>query len=766
MAALSLWFPASISLLLSMPGAWLTPFAPDAGAAILLVLRLCAGRGLALALLPAFLAAQVAGLRLADRLEATATRDVVTLVSICDFPATRGRITRVSARPHDASLPQRVSLSWFDAADDLRGGSVWQLRLRLRTARSLHGAGADRERDDFARGIGARASVRRSALNRRVPAARSRCPLDTLRATRATAIAETLGERRGMPWVQALSLAARAGFSDADWQLLRATGTTHLVAISGLHIGLVAGLGALVGRGLGLLMAWVPRAPPPRRIAALVSAASALAYSAMAGFSTPTLRALGMLWLALLLLALRRAVRPWRLLMLTLLCVLLAQPLSLLEAGFWLSFLAVSALMLPAIAVVGGDGRAYLRRAWSAQWRISLCLAPLGLLLFGAVSLSAPAINLLAIPFFAFLVVPAALGGGLLLPTGIGRWLLEVAAGALELAIATLEPVAAVRGLLWQRPAGAGALAAAGLAAVGLAWPRPAPRMAVAALLLLPMAAGAPDDPVLLRVHVVDVGQGLAVLVRTRGRALLYDTGPAWSGGGSAARSRLLPLLREHGLRRVDRILVSHSDIDHAGGVGVLARAFPRARVMSPQPLPSGAVRDCSAGQSWTWDGVRFEVLHPGARQRRLRSSDNDLSCVLLVETPAARLLLTGDISRRAEAAMLRHYPGGDADLVLAPHHGSRSSSGPALVAATKPRYVVFAAGHRNRWGFPHADVSARWSKGGACLLSSGEHGSLYFTAAAGEPLRLVRASRRDARRAWTWGGVPPTCDGDLSPVK
>jgi competence protein ComEC len=638
------------------------------------------------------------------------------------------------------------------------------LRLRLRAARRLHGSGADRERGDFLRGIGAGASVRRSLLNGRLPDLRSRCALDGLRADSAARIGEVLGERRSTPWVQALALAVRNDLSDRDWQLLRATGTTHLVAISGLHIGLVAGLAAGLGRGLGLAIAWLPRAPPPRSLSALIAASAALAYSAMAGFATPTLRALTMLCLAILLLALRREVRPWRLLAVTLVCVLLAQPLSLLAAGFWLSFLAVAALMLPATAVA--IPVAAWRRTWSAQWRICLCLAPLGLFLFDAVSLSAPVVNLLAIPFFAFLVVPAVLAGGLLALVGPGQWLLALAADVLDIAIAGLERFALVPGLLWQPLVTSAALVAAGVAAVFLAWPRPAPRLAVAVLLLVPLGAGPPDSRAMLRVQVVDVGQGLAVLVRTRNRALLYDTGPSWSGGGSAARSRLLPLLHDLGLPRVDRILVSHSDSDHAGGAAVLSAAYPRARLYSPQPLGDVATRDCSAGQSWTWDGVRFTVLHPGLRQRRLRASDNDLSCVLLVETSAARLLLTGDVSRRAEAAMLRHYPRGKVDVLIAPHHGSRSSSGQALVAATRPRYVVFAAAYQNRWGFPHADVAARWAGVGACLLSSGEHGSLSFTAATGEPLRLAGASRRDRRGAWTWGSVPATCDGPVAPVK
>jgi competence protein ComEC len=765
MAALSLWVPASIALLLSLPGPWLIQFAPDALAVVLLLVRLCFGRALVLGMLPALLAGQFAGHRLADRLEPErAATEQIVIVSVCGFPGTRGRITRFPARPHEPGLPQQMWVSWFDAPPGLRAGSVWRLRLRIRGARSLHGAGPDRERADFERGVGARASVRRSSANRDVPGVVSRCRLDAARAARAGQVAEVLGERRVMPWVQALALAVRTGLTESDWQLLRATGTSHLVAISGLHIGLVAALAAGLGRGLGLALAWLPRAPPPRTFASLLAVPAALAYSAMAGFATPTLRALTMLCLAIALLSLRRAVRPWRLLAITLVCVLLAQPLSLLAAGFWLSFLAVAALMLPAIALATPAGA--WRRTWSAQWRICLCLGPLGLFLFDAVSLSAPVINLLAIPLFAFLVVPAVLAGVLLLPLQAGDWLLQLAAVALDLAIAGLERVAAIPGLLWQPATTSIALVAAGAAALGLAWPRPAPRGSILVLLLAPLMIGWPASETALRVHVVDVGQGLAVLVRTRNHTLLYDTGPAWSGGGSAARSRVLPLLRDLGLGHVDRILVSHSDIDHAGGTALLSATFPRARVLSPQSLPGVTTRDCHAGQSWTWDGVRFTILHPGLRQRRLGASDNDLSCVLLVETTVTRLLLTGDISRRAEAAMLRRYPRGNIDLLLAPHHGSRSSSGPALVDATRPRFVVFAAGYLNRWGFPHAEVVEAWSNVGACLLSSGEHGSLVFSAAANKPLQLTRASRRDARRAWTWGRLPATCDERGAPVK
>ncbi len=281
-------------------------------------------------------------------------------------------------------------------------------------------------------------------------------------------------------------------------------------------------------------------------------------------------------------------------------------------------------------------------------------------------------------------------------------------------------------------------------------WPRPVPgRVCLLAVGLLACLVGAERGarPV-LDVLVLDVGQGQAVLVQTRSRALLYDTGPAWPGG-DAAGSVLLPVLRREQLGRLHTVIVSHGDRDHAGGLQSLAAALPLGRLLAPAgqlQAATGAI-PCRAGDHWNWDGVGFQILHPvpGSRLR----SDNDRSCVLLISTPESTVLLTGDISRRGERALLRRIEFPAIDLLLVPHHGSRSSSGPEFVAATRPRYAVASTGWRNRWGFPDSAVHGRWQHSGSCFLTTADWGALRFTAGAGQRLRLLRAERAAARHGW-----------------
>jgi competence protein ComEC len=317
----------------------------------------------------------------------------------------------------------------------------------------------------------------------------------------------------------------------------------------------------------------------------------------------------------------------------------------------------------------------------------------------------------------------------------------------------------------WQGPAlVAQWLPVAVIAAAALLWPRPLPGRACALGLLLAVpflgSRGPPAGD--FRIMVLDVGQGLAVVVQTHTHALVYDAGPAY-GAGDAGHSVVLPALRATGVRRLHALVVSHSDMDHAGGAVSVHSAFPRAAVLAPEPVRGvPVVHDCHAGQAWRWDGVVFRILHPPDGPRR--GPQNDQSCVLLISTPrGGSVLLPGDISRRAEPRVIDRLPAGPLDLVIAPHHGSASSSTAAFVAATRPRYVVFAAGYRNRWDFPRPSVATRWRRSGACLLNTASDGTLRFqTGPSG--LRLRSRYRADAARWWSAAAATPAC-GDAHPA-
>ncbi|NHA14284.1 DNA internalization-related competence protein ComEC/Rec2, partial [Thioalkalivibrio sp. XN279] len=476
-------------------------------------------------------------------------------------------------------------------------------------------------------------------------------------------------------------------------------------------------------------------------------------YCVFAGMPVSAQRALVMTAVGLGALLCRRGGSVPAAFGLALALVLAADPLAVLDPGLWLSFGAVATI----IAAVAG------RRAspglLPAALRIQAALA-VGMLVctvawFGRVSLVAPFANLLAVPWFSLFVVPPALAGVVLswaLPPA-GTAALLFAAEATAQGLAVIERVAA-----WPWAAHAPATPSAAallLAAVGAAWslaPRPAPARWCAALLFAPLflPAAPPVAPGGFELRVFDIGHGLSVLVRTRDHALLYDAGPAWPGGDAATWS-VLPALRALGVRRLDLMVLSHGHADHAGGAPTVQARFPGTPVMGGHGTEAAAGRRCPAGASWAWDGVRFTLLHP---EPGFRGGTNDGSCVLLVAGAGGRALLTGDIEARGERVLLGRRARLPVDVVVAPHHGSNTSSGPALVAATRPAWVVFSTNWKNRWGFPSAPVLARWQSAGATLLSTERHGEivLRFDAAGPAPPAL---RRRQACRPWL------DCPGD-----
>jgi competence protein ComEC len=280
----------------------------------------------------------------------------------------------------------------------------------------------------------------------------------------------------------------------------------------------------------------------------------------------------------------------------------------------------------------------------------------------------------------------------------------------------------------------------------------------VIAVMMALLGGSHPVRPPGLRVVVMDVGQGLAVLVQTADHALVYDAGPAFASA-DAGRSVIVPTLRRFGIARLDTLLISHGDADHLGGASTLLAQFPEAELIAPERygLNSRRYRRCVAGMEWHWEGVRFRILHPG---RGENWSDNDGSCVLLVQSGGVAILLPGDIERRAEGHLVSRARLAAVDLVIAPHHGSQSSSSPAFVGATRPRFIVFSAGYLNRWGFPHAGVAHRWTDAGACPLITGENGALVFEPDEAGRLVLQWRQRIDGHRLWTerGDGLRPPC--------
>lgn len=657
------------------------------------------------------------------------------------------------------NLPELIRISWYhNMGEQPKAGERWQLRVRLKPPNgSLNPGGFDYEKWLFQEAIGATGYVRSSEENNRL----DDVPGYSLAAIR-TAIYNNLVNHtpdtveRGV--LIALALGERRDISPEQWSLFFNTGTNHLVAISGLHIGLVAGLIFLLIRwGWG----WLPQrwgsviAAP--RIAAIVAMIIALLYAALAGFSIPTQRALLMLVLAFGAIVLQRPVRPVQLLSFALLMVLLLDPFASLSVGFWLSFAAVALIF----AGINRKDESKLIRYGKIQWLLFLGLAPLLILFFGRVSLLAPIANLMAVPWVSLWVVPLTLLGVVLLPlsTGLAELVLYLASKGMSGLSALLtwldgwiEPLAVVPANDWLLvPAAIGI-------AILLFYKRWQRSMGLFGLLPLVLINPAQLQHGEARFTLLDVGQGLAAVVETRDHTLIFDTGARYHSGFNFGDAAILPYLRYRGLEQIDTLVVSHGDNDHIGGAKSLYDQTKIVNIMTsvPEMLPWGdeiggvdgiGSRPCNAGEQWAWDGVRFEFLHPQSLDLPL--SENNLSCVLKVATLNKSVLLTGDIESQAEKIITDVYGVKlRADILVAPHHGSKTSSSQSFIELVAPEWVLFPVGYRNRYHFPHQTVVARYQNQGSQILHSDRAGAISFKLCEKCPLNPQRF-RQQERRYW-----------------
>nr|WP_298133536.1 DNA internalization-related competence protein ComEC/Rec2 [uncultured Pseudoxanthomonas sp.] len=695
-------------------------------------------------------------------------REVVVSGQVVGLPEPQARRTRFLFRVDDAAeqpAPLQghlLRLAWYDdfGATELGprvqvgAGERWQFQIRVRAPRGLaNPGGVPTERYAAAQRISATGYVRDATRARRLSAGQG---VDAWRSRMAARIAQEVPDRHAR-FVQALALGDTRGLDDADWQVLRATGLTHLIAISGFHVGMVAGACALVAAALWWLFPALARRVPRPQAAGAAALLGAVAYAAVAGFALPTVRTVLMIAVVVAARLSRRHVRVVDTLALAMLTVMVFDPLSLLAAGFWLSFGGVAwlAWCLPASL---HWAKAFL----PAQAVATIGLLPFTAVLFGQASLAGPVANLLAIPWWSLVIVPLSLlGTGLeALHVGAGAWAWRAASACFAPSWQLFERVAAHPYALWwlpESPAWALWLALAG--GFWLLLPRGVPGKSLALLLWLPLLWPDRERPRAGEVElvVIDVGQGLSALVRTANHTLLFDAGPAVEEGFDAGERAVVPALRALGVPRLDALVVSHGDNDHAGGVDAVRDSLPVRTVLAPPGGPVDAHAACIAGAAWTWDGVRFRFLHPGLYFPYL---GNEASCVLKVETVHGGLLLPGDIGAIVERGLVHRDPTAlRADVVVLPHHGSAGSSDPAFVAATSPRLVLNASGAGNRFGHPRAEVVARWRRQGAEVLDTQSGGALRVWLGA-EGLQ-VRERRHD--RAHWWDAVRRQRAGGLS---
>ena len=654
----------------------------------------------------------------------------------------------VTAAP--AHVPSRIRLAWYDTDMQPNAGELWQFLVRLKRRNGFANPGGfDYEGYLFRAGIGASGYVREDSRNRRLAAGSARYAVLRARAWIAQRLHDAIGDHSMLGVVQGLAVGDTRAMSAQQWHVFAATGTTHLMAISGLHISMIAALAAWFGGTLS-------RRPLAQRLRigaiegqVLGGLCGATAYAMLAGLSVPTQRTLIMLCIYFGARGLRRELGVGHAIGMALIGVLLVDPFAPLAVGAWLSFGAVAVILIAVSGRVGKEGT--IRTFARVQFAVTLGLVPMLIAAFGSLSLISPAANALAVPLFTLFLVPVVLVGtcaaSVWLPAG--SFFLGLAARVLDWCWPALEWLAQLPLALWYFPRTPAMLCAVlALGALLLVAPAIWPLRIVAALLCLPALTYRIPTPDAgeFQLTLLDVGQGLSAVIRTRSHVLVYDAGPAFRTGRDTGELVVLPYLRSQGVRRIDTLMISHGDLDHRGGMPSVLRGMAVDRVQSgPSVTNSTAqVHPCRRGQRWVWDQVEFEVLHP-AGDAYVR--DNDSSCVLRIEGAGGSVLLTGDIQRDAEAALLA-APLLPADVVVAPHHGSNTSSTLELVAATRPRLVLFAAGYRNRWGFPKGAVVERWRGVGAETFSTVESGAIEVTLGAAGPQGL-RRYRFDERRYW-----------------
>jgi competence protein ComEC len=677
-------------------------------------------------------------------------------------------VEAATLRGQPVRVPERVSLGWWRGTEadamlaapsrPVRAGQRWQFTARLaRPHGAMNPHGFDLEAWLFEQGLRATGSVRdvRGVSPAVLVEDDAAHPVQRARQAVRDAIQARVADAGTAGVLAALAVGDQAAIDRADWALFRDTGTAHLVSISGLHVTMFAWLATAVVTALWARHPRLPcRVPAPvaGRWAGLLLAA---AYALLAGWGVPAQRTVAMIAVVVLL---RQGGRRWpwpAVLGAAGFVVVAADPWALRAPGFWLSFVAVGLLAASAplqLAGPAGGGLAgrvggerlggwgrwgrwhWLHAALRQQAVATVGLAPLSLLFFQQVSLVGFAANLLAIPVVTLLITPLALLGVLLPPLwALGAWV--VAALEAVLVVMAASPLA-----VWHSAAAPPWAVAAGLLGglvAVLPWPWRLRALALPLMLPLLVPPVAKPPPGGFELTAVDVGQGTAVLLRTASHVLVYDAGPAGAAGATGADAGervLVPLLRALGVRRIDRLVLSHRDTDHTGGAAALAQALPVAGLLSSleagHPLRALAPHaPCTAGQRWRWDGVDFELLHPPAEllaSATGRTRPNTLSCVLRVRAAGGRsVLLTGDIEAAQEAALVREAGARLASTVLwVPHHGSNTSSTADFIAAVAPRLAVVQAAHRSRFGHPAPAVLSRYAAAGVPVLTSAACGA------------------------------------------
>ena len=753
------------------PLAWLALVASLAGLAACTRLRSSGGRNgaiFAFALVAGFAhAAWRAQARLDDALpRALEGRDVAMTGLVTGLPQEGEGFVRFAflVERADAPVPREVSMAWYarragDDIPEIRAGQRWRFNVRLKRPRGLANPhGFDFEAWALERGIRATGYVRSRSPFALIDEDVAGWPqsLHRVRQRIRDRMQAALEDDRLGGVLVALAIGDQDAIGAEDWQVFWRTGVGHLMSISGLHITMLAALAYMAAFRMWARAPALALRIPARKAAIVVGVIAALAYSLMTGYAVPAQRTFVMLAVSAACVLMDRHGSASRVLALAALAVLLLDPWAILSPGFWLSFGAVASIFYVMALRAGRQGK--LHGAVMEQVAVTFVMLPMLVALFQEVSIVSPIANAFAIPAVSLIVVPLTLLGAFLpLP-----WLLDVAHALMQALMIPLEALASWPDAMLESHEPAAWTVAAGV--VGCLWmlaPRGVPMRMTGALWVAPMFLVMPPRPAPGQawIETLDVGNGLALIVRTGGHAIAYDAGPAWSEESDSGNRIVVPFLRGEGIARLDGIVISHADDDHSGGAVSIARSrhppWLLTSIDPESPIHEGFEKSirCEAGQQWQWDGVTFSIVHPAAsayapapRPRK----ENDRSCVLRVATATHTALLMGDAEARSEAEMLAREPAAlAADVLVVPHHGSKTSSTAAFIDAVSPEIGVLSVGYRNRFHHPAPAVVARYIERRVVLRRTDEEGEMRIVLPADREAPTVVA-RGLPCRYWT----------------
>jgi competence protein ComEC len=676
----------------------------------------------------------------------------------------------------EQTVPKHITLNYYqknawqaaapiDSAYLLRpstfkAGQRWRFTVRLKRPHTTYNPnGYDFEAWALAQNIRAMGYIRNQNDMEKLAdfVWRPRYMIEYCREKVGGRITQALANQPYAGVIRALVVGDHSQISATEWEVYLRTGTNHLMSISGLHITMLAGL------AFSLIAFYWRRFPrlvlimPTRKAAVIGSVFVALLYACLAGLSVPTQRTLIMLTTFAVALLLNKRVSMSYVLTVAVLLVVLLDPWAVIAPGFWLSFSAVAFITYAVVNRL--RVRHWLAEAVNTQWSVTLGLLPFLILMFGQASVISPIANALAIPIISLLVVPLAIIGALL-PFD---FVLHGAQQILEVCMIGLNWLASSEMATWQQAAPPGWTIA--LSILGVLWlmlPRGFPQRWLGGLLILPMlfVSSAQLAQGEMQVTVLDVGQGLSVVIKTATHSMVYDTGRKYNDENDAGSQLILPYLRSQGIKHLDAMVISHDDSDHSGGAASLLAQMPIGWVASSYTMPNGENAlakqlppkqfKCFAGQRWVWDAVKFEVLYPQEDSYQdVDIKDNNRSCVIKVTSHFGALLLTGDIEAQAEQILLENQADKlKSDVMIAPHHGSKTSSTDALIEAVNVKHVIFTVGYLNRFKHPKPEIINRYQSNGATRYRSDHHGALIVDFMRESPLQ-INAWRTVYRRYW-----------------